>query len=149
MINPVTGWFVVTQCDNKHVISITNLVDTTWFSRCLRPTEIMYDQVLEFIGHDIRKYLIEEEYGILSKQSTSINPTSNEILERIHGVLGNVVQTYNIKDTYIYEYNLWSAILAVTVFKMISTANMLKVIVQSNSYLAILFYLENKQWIGN
>ena len=30
MINPMIGWFEITQYDNKIVISIANLVETTW-----------------------------------------------------------------------------------------------------------------------
>ena len=44
MIDPVTGWFEITQCYDKIAISITNLVETTWLSRYPRPIEIKYDQ---------------------------------------------------------------------------------------------------------
>ena len=46
--------------------------------------EIMYDQGSEFIGHEFIKSLIETEYRITAKMCTSINHTSNAILERIH-----------------------------------------------------------------
>ena len=61
--------------------------------------EIMYDQGLEFIGHEFRKFLIEIEYRETAKPSTSGNPTSNATLEWICQVLGNLVRTFNIKDT--------------------------------------------------
>ena len=96
MIDPVTGWFKITQYDDKRVISITNLVETTWLVRYPRPTEITYDQGSEFIGHEFRKSLIEEEYLILANLSISGNPTSNDILEWIHADLGNQVWTYKI-----------------------------------------------------
>ena len=51
MIDPVTGWFEVTQYKNKIAISIANLVENTWLSRYPIPTEITYDQGKEFIGH--------------------------------------------------------------------------------------------------
>ena len=63
------------------------------------PTETKYDQGSEFIGNEFRKPLIEEEYSILSNPSTSGNTTSNAIVEQIHMFLGNLMQTYNIKDT--------------------------------------------------
>ena len=44
MIDPVTGWFEVVRYDDKIIISIANLVETTWLSRYPRPTEITYDQ---------------------------------------------------------------------------------------------------------
>ena len=44
MIDPVTGWFEVMQYNDKKAISITNLFETMWLSRYLRPIEILYDQ---------------------------------------------------------------------------------------------------------
>ena len=93
MIDSITGWF---KYDNKITISIKILVETTWLTRYYRPIEIMYDQEYEFIGNEFRKYLIEREYGITAKPSTLRNPTSNTILERIHQVIGNLLQTFNI-----------------------------------------------------
>ena len=49
------------------------------------------------------------------------------ILEWIHYILGNPVQNYNIKDTYVYKYDPWSRILAAEVFAIHSTENGLKV----------------------
>ena len=51
MIDPVTGWFEITQYDDKRAISIAELVETTWLTRYPRPMEIMSDQIQEFIGH--------------------------------------------------------------------------------------------------
>ena len=52
----------------------------------------------EFIVREFRKYLSETEYGITAKQSTSENPMSNTVLERIHQVLGNLVHIFNISN---------------------------------------------------
>ena len=100
MIDPVTGWSKITQYNDKRVISITNLVETMWLSRNPRPIEIPYDQRSEFIGHEFKKSLIEIEGGITANSRTSGNTTSNVILGQIHQVLGNVVHTYNIIQTY-------------------------------------------------
>ena len=62
--------------------------------------EITYDQVSEIIADDFRKYLIETYYRITAKPITVVNPTYNAILERIHQVRGNLVQNFNIKETY-------------------------------------------------
>ena len=59
---------------------MANLVENVWLTRYHRSKEIMYDQGSEFIGHELRKYLIGEEYGIISKPSTLVNPTSSEVL---------------------------------------------------------------------
>ena len=71
MIDYVTGWFKITQYDDKTAISIVNLFETTWLTRYPRSMEITYYQRSEFIGHDFRKSLIETYYGLLSKPSTS------------------------------------------------------------------------------
>ena len=65
--------------------------------------ETRYYQGKEFIGNEFIKSLIEMEYGITFKRNTSGNPMSNAILERIHQVLGNLVQTCNITQTYVDE----------------------------------------------
>ena len=83
MIDTVTQWFEVTQYNDNIEISIANLVENTWMYRYPRPKEITYDQGSQFIVHELRKYLIETEYGITDKPSTSGNTTSNTILERI------------------------------------------------------------------
>ena len=54
------------------------------------------------------------------------NPTSNELLERIHQILGNLERTYNIKETYVYKYCPWSGILAAALFLILSIENILK-----------------------
>ena len=50
----------------------------------MNAVDITYDQVKELIGHEFRKYLIEMEYGITAKPSTSGNTVSNVVLERFH-----------------------------------------------------------------
>ena len=52
----------------------------------------------EFIVHEFRKSLIETKYGITANPSTSGNPTPNAKLERVDQVLGNLVQSIDIKD---------------------------------------------------
>ena len=44
MIDPVTGWFKITQYGEKREISIAKLVETMWLTRYPRPMEIVYDQ---------------------------------------------------------------------------------------------------------
>ena len=53
---------------------------------------------------------------INSKPSTSGYPTSNETLERIHQVLGNLVRNFNITQTYADKDDPWSDIMAAEAF---------------------------------
>ena len=80
MIGTIIGWFQVLRYDDKRAITITNLVETTWLSTYPRPIETTYYQGKVFIVHEFRKYLIEDEYKITAKPSTSRNPMSNAIL---------------------------------------------------------------------
>ena len=59
MIYPVTGWFEITQYNDKRAIAIANLVETTWLFIYPGLMDITYDQGSEFIGHEFRKYVIE------------------------------------------------------------------------------------------
>ena len=122
MIETVTLQSKITKYDNKSDISIADLVDTTQVDRSPGITEIMYGQGSEYISHEFIKYLIEEEYLLLARTCTSGNPTFNAILERIHAVEGNVFWTYNIKDTYMYKYDLCLGILVVAAFTIFSTS---------------------------
>ena len=58
-INPVTGWFEITQYNDKITILIADLVDTMWMHRYSIPIEITHDQGSEFIAQKFRKSLIE------------------------------------------------------------------------------------------
>ena len=46
---------------------------------------------------------------------------SNAILERIHQVIGNLVRTLNIQQTYVDENEPWAGILAAAAFVIRST----------------------------
>ena len=43
MIDPVTGWFEITQYNNKKSITIANLVETMWLVQYPWLVEITYD----------------------------------------------------------------------------------------------------------
>ena len=88
--------------------------------------EITYNQGSKLISHEFSKSLIEREYGITAKPSTSGNPTSNAILERIHQFLGNLERTFNIKKTYVDGNDPWLVILAAESFSVFSTKNSLR-----------------------
>ena len=47
------------------------------------------------------------------------------VLERIHQVLGNLVQTYNIKEIYVDGDALWPGIFVVSVFMILYAVNRL------------------------
>ena len=67
MMDPVTGWFEITKYNDKKSMKISNLVKTMWLVRYIWPVEILYDRGGEFLGHEFKIGLIEQEYGIKPK----------------------------------------------------------------------------------
>ena len=104
-------------------MEVANLVEITWLSRYSRPMDITYDQGKKFNDHEFRKYLIEMEYEMTDKPSTLVNPIYDAILKQVHQVIGNLVLTCNITQTYDDKDDPWSGILAAAVFVIISTTN--------------------------
>ena len=121
MIDLVTGWFEVTQYSNKEAMTIMNLVETTWLVRYPWPVEIMYDQGGEFLCHEFKNSLIYNEYGLKNKHYSPGNPQSNATIERLHQVLGNLVRTYNLQETYVDDADPFLGILTAAAFAVRST----------------------------
>ena len=70
--------------------------------------------------------LIHKGYVNKSNSSSLGNPNSNLILERIHLVLGKLVQTYKIQETYVNMDDQWMGILVSGVFGTLSSRNMIE-----------------------
>ena len=54
------------------------------------------------------------DYGLKRKPTTTRNPQSNAIIERIHQTIGNIIRTFDVSN--IVNNDLWSGILAATMF---------------------------------
>ena len=54
--------------------------------------------------------------------STTANPQSNAVLERIHLVLANMIRTFELEDSDVTE-NPWKGILAATAFAIRATVH--------------------------
>ena len=70
--------------------------------------------------------MVEQEYGIKTKHASSVNPQANATIEIIHQVLGNIVNSYNLQETYIDYSDPWMGILAAVVFSLRSTYHQTK-----------------------
>ena len=116
MIDPVTGWFEVTQYRDKKSMATANLVETIWLVRYPWPVEITYDREGEFLGREFKNILIKNEYGIKTNPYSHGKPQSNTIIERINQVLGKLVHTYNPQETYVDDADPWMGILAAEYF---------------------------------
>ena len=95
---------------------IENLVETTWLVRYPCPVEITYDRGGEFLGHEFKSSLVEQEYGINTEPVSPGNPQANVTIEIIHQVIGDLLQTYNLQETYVDDDDSWMGILASAAF---------------------------------
>ena len=118
MIDPATGWFEVVELPTASVYrefksaegkieviedeildrtsaQISQLFNKTWLCRYPRPVEVVCDNGSEF-KKDFSALL--KSYSIKRKPTTIKNPQSNAILERVHGVLGDMMRTSNINN---------------------------------------------------
>ena len=102
-------------------MTIANLVETTELVQYPWPVEITYDQGGEFLGHEFKNILIEQEYEIKTKPYSSGNPQANEIIEIIHQVLGNLIRSFNLHYTYVDVADPWMGILAAAAFAIQAT----------------------------
>ena len=80
MIEPITGWFEGTHYSDKKATTIANLLESMWLFRYPWPVESTYDQGGEFLGHEFKNSLIENEYGIKTKPDHPGNPQANAII---------------------------------------------------------------------
>ena len=79
--------------------------------------------------------LIENEYGIKTKSASPGNPQVNAIVEIIHQVLGNLLHTYNLQETYVDDAYPCMGILAVAALAVRSTYHTIKSKVQARLFL--------------
>jgi hypothetical protein len=75
---------------DKSSARISNLVYKTWFSRYPCCCYIIYNNGSEF---KLQFQSLCDTYGIKRKPTSVKNPQANDILEHIHGVLGNMLRT--------------------------------------------------------
>ena len=114
MIDPATGWFEMKEIPNKEAITIANIIEQTWFSRYPWPTQITFDRGSEFMGEFTR--MVQKDYGVKKKPTTTRNPQANSIIERIHQTIGNMIRTFQIGKSELDEDDPWSGILAAVMF---------------------------------
>jgi hypothetical protein len=65
--------------------------------------------------------MIKNDYGIKGKPITVRNPQENAIIERVHQVIGNIIQTFELESNYLDEDDPWKGILSATAFAIRST----------------------------
>ena len=87
----MTGLAELIRIDNKTSEHVTSKFDESWLSRYPRPFSCCHDNGGEFTGWEFQKQLTD--FGIRDVPTTSRNPASNGICERMHQTVGNVLRT--------------------------------------------------------
>ena len=108
MVDPVTGWFEIVELPNADVTYVRNgdeiekvvidkssaaisqLFNKTWLSRYPRCRYVTFDNGSEFKLHFVA---LCRTYGLEVKPTSVKNPQANAVLERIHGVFGDMMRT--------------------------------------------------------
>jgi hypothetical protein len=120
IIDSVTGWFEIKAISKPDAATVMDAFYEAWLCRYPRPAEIGFDN-----GSKFKKVFSETctNYGIKEKHSTSHNPQSNGIIERIHQVVGNALRTYKLEavERDNDDSDPWSAYLASVAWAVRST----------------------------
>jgi transposase InsO family protein len=108
MIDPATTWFEIIELPNAAIkvvrkgenmnetvinklsAQISRIFNKQWLSRYPRAKHIVYDNGSKFKLHFQE---LCDEFGLKPKPTTVCNPRANAILERMHGVLGDMLRT--------------------------------------------------------
>eukprot|EP00957_Ditylum_brightwellii_P046389 3521383-Ditylum_brightwellii.AAC.1 len=61
MIDPVTGWFEITEIKTKRADVVSNVVETTWFTRYPYPTQVVMNRGTVFMAELTE--MIASDYG--------------------------------------------------------------------------------------
>ena len=91
-IDRVTGLPEIIRIDNKTSYHVANKFEESWLSRYPRPMACCHDNGGEFSGWEFQ--LLLSRLGIRDVPTTSRNPASNGIVERMHQTIGNHLRTF-------------------------------------------------------
>jgi len=90
-IDTTTNLVELTRIDHKNSTHIRDKFTQTWLCRYPLPQRCVHDNGGEFTGYDFQRRL--QILGIKDVPTTSRNPQSNAICERMHQTVGNVLRT--------------------------------------------------------
>jgi len=122
MIDPATGWFEIKAVPNKQADTVMDAFHNAWLSRYPRSKYIRFDNGGEFKG--VFDEMVEN-YGLTTRPTTSYNPQSNGIIERVHQVVGNSLRTLEVNkaadDPVIADDEPWDNVLSQVAWAIRST----------------------------
>ena len=112
MIDPVTGLFKIVELPNltnPSSAATSQAFNNTWLCRYPCPRNVIYNNGSEFKLHF--KQLCKE-FGLKRKPVTVKNPQANAIVERVHQVVGNMLQTFKLESYDFDPKNPWGDLLS-------------------------------------
>eukprot|EP00957_Ditylum_brightwellii_P176222 13418360-Ditylum_brightwellii.AAC.1 len=80
------------EIKTKRADVIANVTEQTWFNRYPWPTQVVLDRGAEFMAEFTE--MIQRDYGVTKRPITTQNPQANEVVERIHQTIGNMLHTF-------------------------------------------------------
>ena len=94
-IDRVTGLAELIRIDEKTAMHVAAKFDESWLSRCPRPMACCHDNGGEFKAEFLE---LLTDFGIKDVPTTSRNPASNGICERMHQTVGSVLRTLILEN---------------------------------------------------
>ena len=89
-IDTASNLVELVRVDNKTASHIRDKFSQCWLARYPRRTRVVHDKGGEFIGSPFQWLLTM--FGVKERPSTSKNPQSNAICERMHQTVGNILR---------------------------------------------------------
>ncbi len=118
MIDPATGWFEVKDISDATAEACQNVLDDVWLARYPRPQYIGFDN-----GNENKSVFKELclNMGMKPKPTTTYNPQSNGIIERVHQVLNDCLRTFELEKRDLDEKDPWTPFLTAAAYAIRST----------------------------
>lgn len=91
MIDTCTRWIEIIPIMDRTSASVAAAFENEWLNRYPRPTTCIHDQGSEFQGKEFQATL--SSYGIRQQTSTTANPQSNAVVERVHRTIESMVNS--------------------------------------------------------
>ena len=82
------------EIPSKDAYTVADVVERTWFMRYPWPTKIIIDRGTEFLGEFAT--MIKEDFGAVKAVITTRNPQANAVIERVHGTIGKMIQSFEL-----------------------------------------------------
>ena len=90
MIDVFTSWVEIIPIHVKTGQNIRDLIEQEWLRRYPRPSRIIFDAGSEFDNQWF--YVLMRKWHIKPEPITIKNPRANAIIERMHGIMGNMIR---------------------------------------------------------